>query len=131
MNHNIDFFTSSSATIAEALCKRLEEIRLSKNISQAELAKQAGVSRSTMTRIADGQSISLDSFIRVVKALGLADHLAALLPDPEVRPIELVRHKGQHRRRASEIPKVLDRRAESRSADEYGSGARRQGGFNV
>jgi transcriptional regulator with XRE-family HTH domain len=101
MERTSDFLTSSSATIAAALCKRLEEIRLSKNISQAELASQAGVSRSTMTRIADGKSISLDSFIRVVKALGLADHLAALLPDPEVRPVELVRHEGRHRRRAS------------------------------
>ena len=96
-----DFTTSPSAAIAEALCKRLEEIRLSKNISQAELARQAGVSRSTMTRIADGQSISLDSFIRVIKALGLADHLAALLPDPSVRPVELVTHEGRHRRRAT------------------------------
>ena len=96
-----DFASSSSAVIAAALCKRLEEIRLSKNISQAELARQAGVSRSTMTRIADGQSISLDSFIRVIKALGLANNLASLLPDPDIRPVELVRHQGRHRRRAS------------------------------
>lgn len=101
MNPKLDFSTSSSAAIAAALCKRLDEIRLSKNISQAELARQAGVSRSTMTRVADGQSVSLDSFIRVVKALGLADHLTTLLPDPEVRPVELARHDGQHRRRAS------------------------------
>ena len=55
--------------VAATLCKRLEEIRLSKNISQAALAREAGVSRSTMTRIADGRSISLDSFIRVMQAL--------------------------------------------------------------
>ena len=97
----MDFSTSTSTAIAAALCTRLEEIRLSQNISQAALARQAGVSRSTMTRIADGRSISLDSFIRVSKALGLAEHLAALLPDPTVRPVELARHEGQHRRRAS------------------------------
>ncbi len=97
----MDFSTRSSTAIASALCQRLEKIRLGKNISQAELAKQAGVSRSTMTRIADGRSISLDSFVRVVKALGLADHLAALLPDPTVRPVELAKHEGKQRRRAS------------------------------
>ena len=101
MNHKLDFSTRSSTAIGAALCKRLEAIRLSKNINQADLARQAGVSRSTMTRIADGQSISLDSFIRVIKALGLADHLATLLPDPAVRPVELARREGQHRRRAS------------------------------
>ncbi|MCP3666752.1 MAG: helix-turn-helix transcriptional regulator [Gammaproteobacteria bacterium] len=101
MNRKLDFTTSPSEAVSTALCKRLEEIRLSKNISQAVLASQAGVSRSTMTRIANGQSISLDSFIRVIKALGLGDHLASLLPDPDVRPVELIHHKGQHRRRAS------------------------------
>ena len=89
-----------SDAIATTLCKRLEEIRLGKNISQAELARQAGVSRSTMTRIADGRSVSLDSFIRVMQALGLADHLAALLPDPEVRPVERARQEGKQRRRS-------------------------------
>lgn len=108
MNHNLDFLTSSSANIAAVLCKRLEAIRLSKNISQAELARQAGVSRSTMTRIADGRTISLDSFIRVLKALGLTDHLAALLPEPDVRPVELVRHRAQHRRRASSKRKSIE-----------------------
>ena len=98
---NIDFNLTPSDAIAGTLCKRLEEIRLSKNISQAELARKAGVSRSTMTRIADGRSISLDSFIRVMQALGLADHLAALLPDPEVRPVERVQREGKQRRRAS------------------------------
>lgn len=106
MTHKIDFINSTSATIAAELGKRLEEIRLSQNISQVELARQAGVSRSTMTRIASGQSISLDSFIRVLKALGLAGHLASLLPDPTVRPVEIVRQQGQHRRRASGTRKV-------------------------
>lgn len=101
MKRKSDFTTSSSAAIAAALCQRLEAIRLSQNISQAALARQAGVSRSTLTRIADGKSISLDSFIRVVKALGMADHLAALFPDPAVRPVELVAHAGKHRQRAS------------------------------
>ena len=102
MKHTTEFTsTSSSLVIAAALCERLEAIRLSRNISQAELAGQAGVSRSTMTRIARGESISLDSFIRVIKALGLVEHLANLLPDPDVRPLELLEHEGRHRRRAS------------------------------
>lgn len=103
MIHKTDFTSGSSETIADFLCKRLEAIRLSQNISQVALARQAGVSRSTMTRIANGESISLDSFIRVMRALGLVDHLAALLPDPGVRPVELVNYSGKHRRRASSV----------------------------
>jgi len=101
MLHNIDFSTASSETIIDALCRRLDQIRLSRNVSQADLAAEAGVSRSTLTRLADGQPISLDSFVRVMKALKLTDHLAALLPDPAVRPVERVQFQGTERQRAS------------------------------
>ena len=101
MTHNIDFTIASSDAVINALFERIEEIRLSRNISQAALAKEAGVSRSTMTRLANGQGISVDSFVRVMQALGLADHLAALLPNPKVRPVERIRLGGAERRRAS------------------------------
>lgn len=101
MKHKIDFSTASSELIIEALCKRINEIRLSRNISQEDLAKEAGVSRSTLTRLADGKPISLDSFVRVMQALGLTDHLSALLPDPSIRPVDRVRLDGNERQRAS------------------------------
>lgn len=101
MKHKIDFSTASSEAIIEVLCKRLDEIRLSRNISQADLAAEAGVSRSTLTRLADGKPISLDSFLRIMQALRLSDHLAALLPDPAIRPVERVRLEGGERQRAS------------------------------
>ena len=101
MTHNIDFTIASSDAVINALFERIEEIRLSRNISQAALAKEAGVSRSTITRLAKGQGISVDSFVRVMQALGLADHLAALLPNPNVRPVERIRLDGAERRRAS------------------------------
>ena len=101
MTHKLDFHAASSEAIIEALGKRIEEIRLSRNITQADLAREAGVSRSTLTRLADGRPVSLDSFVRVMQALHLADHLAALLPDPGVQPVDRVRLEGAERRRAS------------------------------
>ena len=101
MTRKLDFHAASSEAIIAALGKRLDEIRLSRNISQVELAREAGVSRSTLTRLADGRPVSLDSFVRVMQALRLSDHLAALLPDPDVRPVDRVRLEGTERRRAS------------------------------
>ena len=101
MTHKIDFSTASSEAIIDALGKRLDEIRLSRNIAQTELAQEAGVSRSTLTRLAEGKPVSLDSFVRVMQALHLTDHLAALLPDPSVRPVDRVRLDGAERQRAS------------------------------
>lgn len=101
MKHKTDFRTATPEKIIEALGQRLNEIRLSQNISQSDLATEAGVSRSTLTRLADGRPISLDSFIRVMQALKLTDQLMALLPDPSVRPIDRVRLKGNERQRAT------------------------------
>ncbi len=101
MDHKIDFSTASSEAIIQALGERLDEIRLSRNIPQADLAKEAGVSRSTLTRLFRGKPVSLDSFVRIMQALRLTDHLAALLPDPSVRPVDRVRLDGTERQRAS------------------------------
>lgn len=98
---NDDISGLSAAAITAQLCQRLEQIRLSKNVSQAALATAAGVSRSTLTRMADGRNLSLDSFVRIARALGLTEQLVNLLPDPAIRPVELAAHSGQHRQRAS------------------------------
>lgn len=101
MTQKQDFSTYSSETLIEALFDRLEEIRLSRNISQADLAREAGVSRSTITRLARGENISMDSFVRIMQALDLTDNLAALLPNPKIRPVERIRLAGAERLRAS------------------------------
>ena len=91
----------SSRQIVAELCTQLEQIRISRNMSQKALAASARVSRSTLTRMANGQSLSLDSFVRIMQALDLDEHLATLLPYPTIRPVERLRFDGQQRKRAS------------------------------
>ncbi len=100
MAHNIDFALASSEQIETALCARLERIRLARNMTQVQLAVEAGVSPRTVRRLEKGQGVSLDTFIRVLRALGIQENLAALLPDPSVRPIEQVAGARTQRRRA-------------------------------
>lgn len=80
--------------------RRIEGARLAANISQAALAAEAGISRRTLTRLENGGGVSLDTLIRVMRALGLDERLLTLLPDPDVRPIDRVRLRGRQRRRA-------------------------------
>lgn len=60
MSYNIDFTTATSDQIEAALGKRLESIRLSRNIAQQQLAEEAGVSTRTIRRLEKGQGVSLD-----------------------------------------------------------------------
>ena len=100
MTHKIYFPTTSSHAVVQTLGKRLDQIRLSRNIPQYDLAKEAGISRSTLTRLANGKPISLDSFVRIMQALHLTDHLYGLLPDPRIRPVDRARLGGTERQRA-------------------------------
>jgi len=103
MAYIIDFSIATSAQIEAALCKRLESIRLSRNITQAQLAEEAGVSTRTIGRLEKGQGVSLDTFIRIMVALGIQQSLEALMPDPAVRPIERVGFNAGERKRARPI----------------------------
>ena len=100
MSYTIDFTVATSDQIEAALCKRLESIRLSRNTTQIQLAKDAGVSPRTIGRLENGQGVSVDTFIRVLTALGVQQNLEALLPDPTVRPIERIGIGGSERKRA-------------------------------
>ena len=100
MSYNIEFSVATSEQIEAALCKRLESIRLSRNITQAQLAEEAGVSPRTIGRLEKGQGVSMDTFIRIMMALNIQQNLEALLPDPAVRPIERVGIGAGERKRA-------------------------------
>lgn len=82
------------------LGERLAHLRLSRNVTQGELARDAGIHLRTLRRLESGEGASLDTFIRVLVALGIEGNLDLLVPDPGIRPIERVRLKGHERRRA-------------------------------
>lgn len=103
MSYKINFSIASSGQIEAALCERLESIRLSRNVTQAQLAGEAGVSLRTIGRLEKGEGVSLDTFIRVLTALGIQANLGTLLPDPAVRPVERVGIGGAERRRARPV----------------------------
>jgi transcriptional regulator with XRE-family HTH domain len=100
MVQKTDYTIAGVPEIEADLGRRLEAIRLARNINQTALAEEAGVSRRTITRLENGKGVSLDTLIRVMRALGVSDRLEKLLPDASIRPIERVRLKGRERKRA-------------------------------
>jgi len=100
MSSIMDYSTATSEQIEASLCKQIEAIRLSRNLTQAQLALESGVALRTIGRMEKGQGVSLDTFIRVLTALKLQHALAALLPDPTIRPMERIQTGGRERLRA-------------------------------
>jgi len=79
---------------------RLSAARLARNLTQAALARDAGVSKRTVERLEAGMSAQLTSFIRLLRALDLLDGLTVLLPPARPEPMELLRGGGRAPRRA-------------------------------
>lgn len=100
MAQTTDFQLAPIPAVEAELGRRLASLRLSANLSQSQLAEEAGVARRTITRLEHGEGISLDTLIRIMRALGVADRLETLLPDPAVQPIDRIRMKGKQRQRA-------------------------------
>jgi len=100
MAHNDQLSAWPAEAIEAEIGRRLEAARLAANISQAELAAEAGVSRRTITRLESGEGVSVNTLIRILRALGLEDRLAMLLPEADVSPIDRVRLHGKSRQRA-------------------------------
>jgi transcriptional regulator with XRE-family HTH domain len=80
---------------------RLTRLRLDRNLTQGEVATEAGVSRDTVQRLERGQSVTLSGLLRVLRALGLIEGLDALIPAPLASPIEQLERASGQRQRAS------------------------------
>jgi transcriptional regulator with XRE-family HTH domain len=96
------YLNDSTTVVADlrALGERVAKLRLSRNLTQANVAREAGASVSSVKRLEAGENTSLDTFLRVLAVLGVEQHVLAALPDPAVRPVERVQYAGRERQRA-------------------------------
>ena len=91
----------SETAILDAIGERLADVRLARSLTQADLAREAGVSKRTVERLEAGASVQLGNFIRVLRALDLGAQLDQLVPELGPSPLDVVRLGGKERQRAS------------------------------
>jgi transcriptional regulator with XRE-family HTH domain len=89
-------------TVLAELGGRLARIRLERNLTQGQLAEQAGVSKRTVERLESGAvATQLSGFIRVCRVLGVLERLDTLVPEPVPSPVAQLKLRGRQRQRAS------------------------------
>ena len=72
--------------IATELGRRLAQTRLERNLTQAQVAERAGISRRSLVDLENGRPANMRGFLRVLRALGMASNLEAWCPSPRRRP---------------------------------------------
>ena len=89
-------------TILRQLGGRLSHLRLERNLTQAQLAEEAGVSKRTVERLEAGSvATQLSGFIRVCRVLDVLERFDMFIPGPVTSPIEQLKFHGRIRQRAS------------------------------
>lgn len=92
--------SSADAAVLTELGQRLARIRLDANLTQADLAHEAGVSKRTIERLEAGASTQLGNLLRVLRALDLLGRLDPLVPAALPSPVQQLRLEGRTRERA-------------------------------
>lgn len=92
---------SDTAALAE-LGARLAQLRIGQRLTQAELARQAGIGKRTLERLEAGDTTQTKTLLRVLRELDLLERLEMLLPEPKIRPSQAVK--------AEDLPKRASRK---------------------
>jgi len=95
MTTNNDNNLLTDDAVMELLGERARQLRLRKNLTQTQLAKESGVAKRTIERFENGASVQLTSFMRVLRALGQLDPLLELIPDTPESPMEMLLREKQ------------------------------------
>ena len=101
----MEFNDLSDKAILKELGARLTRYRLNRNMTQASLASEAGVSRATVQRVENGIGIALLHLILILRVLNLTGNLDALAPEPAASPLQRLQMSGKIRKRAWKIKK--------------------------
>ena len=88
-------------TVLEELGRRLAKHRLAIGKSQVELAENCGLGRRTIQYAEAGRSIQAESLIRILRVPNLLDILENLVPDPGIRPMDVLKLKTKERKRVA------------------------------
>lgn len=91
--------TTDEAALGE-LGRRITDARLARQMTQAQFADAAGVSKRTVERLENGASTQSANLIRCLRALDKLDGLERLLPETPPNPIDLLERHGRRPRRA-------------------------------
>jgi transcriptional regulator with XRE-family HTH domain len=93
--------TLSDDAVMKELGKRAAQLRIDSNYTQEILAGRAGIGKRTLERFEKGMQVQTASLVRILRGLGQLDCLETLLPEADIRPMDMLRLKKNRRQRAS------------------------------
>jgi transcriptional regulator with XRE-family HTH domain len=92
--------SASDTALIGTLGAFIKHHRIQQNKSQAQLAKEAGIVRSTLSLFENGENTSLLVFVQLLRALKLLNMLKQFEIKKELSPLELAKLEQSEKKRA-------------------------------
>ncbi len=90
---------NSDVTIIQKMGVFIKYHRVNQNLTQTELAKSAGMSRSTLSLLERGESGNILTLIQVLRSLKQLHVFEAFFEEPQVSPMQLAKEDQKTRYR--------------------------------
>jgi len=94
----MDLSAKTADELQRELGQRLRANRISRSLSQNDLAKKAGVSLKTLRNLELGEGSSVDTLVRTLKALDATQAIELIAPAPTVSPIAMLKNARARQR---------------------------------
>ncbi|QKO20912.1 helix-turn-helix transcriptional regulator [Rhodoferax sp. BAB1] len=93
---------STPAELEVTLGEQIRAARLLRNLSQEALARDAGVSRTAVRNLEGGKGATVETLVRVLKAMERTDWISMLQPTVTISPLQMLKSiSPRQRARAS------------------------------
>ena len=99
-NTNINIVSMTDKAIIETIGSYIKHHRIEQNKTQAQVAKEAGINRWTISQIENGESITLTTLIQILRVLDQLSLLEIFTVKEKFSPIEYAKQKENKRKRA-------------------------------
>ena len=100
MNEKIDY-----REYIKELGQKIKIYRIMKEMSQQDLEDKTGVSKRSISRLEQGESVQLENLFKILLALDLGENIDLLVPDQTKRPsfyLEKSENKNKRVRKKTE-----------------------------
>ena len=108
---DLQLLAKSDLEIVMIICQALKQVRINKNISQQEIAERSGLDRTTISRMESGKSVSLLTFVQILRALDMLEVIHVFKAYQIESPIKRLKEEEKKRKRAGKSKKTLKKQS--------------------
>lgn len=96
----IKWQSMSDSALSKEIGNFIKHHRLNQNKTQNDVAKEAGISRSTLSLLERGETVTIATLIQVLRVLDLLHIMDVFKVEQQISPIELAKLEQKKRKRA-------------------------------